>query len=179
MSYFIQQASDKLLVACGEVPAPDGWTEVPASTFERIANMFGYRLPETLSEFTLLEVTEEGLQQAKEPLLEAVYAGYEQALLGGVQVEGNWYHTDLKSRQLYTEKLMFPETLGAGGKWKTLDGTYVEMTLELMYSIAKTASFHVSQCFKLKQAELQRIQELTTLIGFTPSANWPTAHTPL
>jgi hypothetical protein len=54
---------------------------------------------------------------------------------GGCLVEGKWYHTDTKSKQQQIALLLLGPNLPAGVMWKTLDGSFVEMTQTLAASL--------------------------------------------
>ena len=91
----------------------------------------------------------------------------------GVQVAGDSYHSDLASRQLYMEKLQFPETLEAGGDWKTRDGVYVSMTVGLMQQVAAAVTAHYSSCFKACELHIQTMQQAPDFARYQFNDGWP------
>lgn len=59
------------------------------------------------------------------------------AVASGVEVDGNWYHTDDEARSNYyalTAKLVLGEDITR--QWKTMDGKFITMTNELFKRIA-------------------------------------------
>jgi hypothetical protein len=50
---------------------------------------------------------------------------------GGCLLTGKWYHSDAKSKQQQMALYMKGGSLSAGIMWKTMDGTFVEMTQQL------------------------------------------------
>ena len=54
---------------------------------------------------------------------------------GGCLHQGKWFHTDTKSKQQQMALAMLGQNLPAGLQWKTMDGSFVEMTPELAASL--------------------------------------------
>lgn len=50
---------------------------------------------------------------------------------GGCLVAGKWFHTDSKSKQQQMALTMLGAAIPAGLMWKTMDGTFIEMTQTL------------------------------------------------
>lgn len=50
---------------------------------------------------------------------------------GGCLVQGKWFHTDTKSKQQQMALTMMGASLPTGLQWKTMDGTFIEMTQAL------------------------------------------------
>lgn len=50
---------------------------------------------------------------------------------GGCLVGGKWFHTDPKSKQQQMALTMLGSSIPAGLMWKTMDGSFVEMTAQL------------------------------------------------
>lgn len=47
---------------------------------------------------------------------------------GGCFVQGKWFHTDVASKQQQMALVMLGQNLPAGIQWKTMDGSFIEMT---------------------------------------------------
>jgi hypothetical protein len=54
---------------------------------------------------------------------------------GGCLHSGYWFHTDTKSKQQQMALAMLGQDLPAGIQWKTMDGSFVEMTPALAQSL--------------------------------------------
>lgn len=117
--------------------------------------------------------TPASVAQAKANIVAKIKAKRDEMYAIGVQVAGDSYHSDLASRQLYMEKLQFPETLEAGGDWKTRDGVYVSMTVGLMQQVAAAVTAHYSSCFKACELHIQTMQQAPDFARYQFNDGWP------
>lgn len=68
---------------------------------------------------------------------------------GGCFVAGKWFHSDPKSKQQQMALMMMGNNLPEGIQWKTMDGTFIELTPQIIYD--------------LFQAQVQREQEIFSI----------------
>lgn len=59
--------------------------------------------------------------------------------LGGYRTMGKWFHSDAFSRSQQLGLVMMGASIPAGLMWKTMDGSYVEMTQALAASVFQAA----------------------------------------
>lgn len=59
----------------------------------------------------------------------------ELTLNGGVFVAGKWFHTDVHSKQQQMALMMLGAALPAGLMWKTMDGSFIPMTPEVVQQL--------------------------------------------
>lgn len=84
---------------------------------------------------------------------------------GGCFVSGKWFHSDAKSKQQQMALVMLGQNLPAGIQWKTMDGSFIELTPAL-----------VSQLFA---AQVQREQAIFAIAEVKKADNsslsegWP------
>lgn len=108
--------------------------------------------------------------------------------LGGVNVAGKWFHTDADSRSRYLDQKdkvrdmladgasMPSPVLGADGKqtmWKTMDGSTIGMTCQLMYDVVVAARNQQDQVFSTSEAHRQGSAEAPDPVLYDFSRNWP------
>ena len=60
--------------------------------------------------------------------------------LGGVEVNGKWYHSDNTSRVQQIGLLLMGQNMPANLMWKTMDGTFVQMTPTLAQQVFQAAA---------------------------------------
>jgi hypothetical protein len=86
---------------------------------------------------------------------------------GGCLLAGKWYHSDAKSKQQQMALYMKGSSLPAGIMWKTMDGTFVEMTQQLasnLFDAQMTREFTIfafAEARKVSMANMT-IEELET-----------------
>lgn len=56
---------------------------------------------------------------------------------GGYQVAGKWFHSDTFSRGQQLGLVYLGSNIPEGLMWKTMDGTYVEMTQAMALSVSR------------------------------------------
>jgi hypothetical protein len=54
---------------------------------------------------------------------------------GGCLVQGKWFHTDVRSKQQQLALLIAGANLPSGLMWKTMDGTFIQMTEQLAIDV--------------------------------------------
>jgi hypothetical protein len=87
---------------------------------------------------------------------------------GGCLVGDKWFHTDAKSKQQQMALMIMSANLPSALLWKTMDGTFVEMTPSLAQSIFIAQVMRESQIFNI--AENAKIAPFTDI-------TWPARYT--
>lgn len=107
--------------------------------------------------------------------------------LGGLKVGNKWFHSDALSRmQHLLLKDMARDLLAAGramtdqitimdkpGRWKTMDGTYVDMTAQLAFDLVAAAVELDAQLFASAQAHKSDMESSPDPASYDFLAGWP------
>lgn len=97
------------------------------------------------------------------------YGGFP-LVIGGVK---KWFHSDTKSRTQQTGLVLMGSSLPTGIMWKTMDGSFVEMTPQIAQAILGASAAQEQATFtaaEVHRAALQASQE-PTAYNFT--GGWP------
>jgi len=108
-------------------------------------------------------------------------------LLGGVKVGTKWYHTDDASRIKYLALLKMAEqalTAGAVGttvlqyggvdiKWKTMDGTFINMTVQRAQDVFNAVSGLDFTAFAAAETHKAAMEIAADPAAYDFSAGWP------
>lgn len=92
---------------------------------------------------------------------------------GGVQVAGKWFHTDTDSLLRYLALFAAGQNVPPGIRWKTMDGSFVDVTPDLVravYTAAIVANNALFQHAEALRAAMLKEQDPT---GFDVTAGWP------
>lgn len=105
---------------------------------------------------------------------EAIKAEYERRTQqGGYQVAGKWFHSDTFSRSQQQGLVYQGKSIPEGLMWKTMDGTYIEMTQAMALSVFQAAL--VADRANFQHAEFLKAQVDASLDpnAVDISAGWP------
>jgi hypothetical protein len=86
-------------------------------------------------------------------------------LNGGAKVGDKWFHSDTHSKVQQLSLLLAGENLPAGIQWKTMDGTFIEMT--------PTLAQQIYQAQMAQEAAIFNICELKKLDDSPVDQGWP------
>lgn len=94
-------------------------------------------------------------------------------ITGGVQVNGKWFHTDTDSLVRYLALFAAGENIPKGIRWKTMDGSFVDVTPNLVRAVYSTAIAANNAIFQ--HAENLRAQMMTeeNPAEFDVNLGWP------
>jgi len=81
----------------------------------------------------------------------------EKIINGGAKVGDKWFHSDTHSKVQQLSLLLAGENLPAGIQWKTMDGTFVEMTPTLAQQLYQAQMAQEQAIFNT--AELKRLDD--------------------
>lgn len=140
----------------------------------------GAILPSTVSTF-LLDVagdytatTEAYIQTLQESVWTKIKALRDEKIAnGGYYVEGKWYHSDTVSRSQQTGLYLMGENVPAGLMWKTMDGSFVEMTQSLAQKVFFAATNQDSALFQHAESLRQQVKESSNPEQVDIESGWP------
>lgn len=92
---------------------------------------------------------------------------------GGHCVDGKWYHSDTVSRSQQTGLYLMGENVPAGLMWKTMDGSFVEMTQALTQKIFFAAASQDSALFQHTESLRQQVKESANPEQVDIESGWP------
>lgn len=89
----------------------------------------------TISPKTSQDIAADELAEIKTEMWRKIQVERDRRKSGGVLVAGNWYHSDDTSRIQQLGLVMFGANMPAGIMWKTMSGSFVQMTPTLALQI--------------------------------------------
>ena len=95
---------------------------------------------------------------------------------GGVQVGANWFHSDDTSRIQFLGLLMYGANMPNNIMWKTMSGSFVQMTPTLAQQIFGTIAAKDTVIFTVAEthrAQMNASAEPTSYNYLTGSPSWP------
>lgn len=158
------------------------------NTYESEVVLFvkeGAILPNTNSTFLLdiateyATTTEAYIKTLQESVWVKIKAIREEKIInGGHCVDGKWYHSDTVSRSQQTGLYLMGENVPVGLMWKTMDGSFVEMTQALAQKIFFAAADQDSALFQHAEALRQQVKESATPEQVDIESGWPATFQP-
>lgn len=158
------------------------------NTYESEVVLFvkeGAILPSTNSTFLLdiateyATTTEAYIKTLQESVWAKIKAIREEKIInGGHCVDGKWYHSDTVSRSQQTGLYLMGENVPVGFMWKTMDGSFVEMTQALAQKIFFAAAGQDSALFQHAEALRQQVKESATPEQVDIESGWPATFQP-
>jgi hypothetical protein len=94
-------------------------------------------------------------------------------LQGGFPAAGAWFHSDLKSRSQQLGLVMMGASIPAGLAWKTMDGSFVEMTQALAGEIFAAAAAQEQATFAAAEAHKAAMEAADHPLQHDYSRGWP------
>lgn len=155
---------------------------------------FSHLLPAGCAEISdddAIEMQKPTVDQAKVFMWEAIKADRDRRKSGGFKVKvgssNKWFHSDADSRIQHlglkdkardliagggamTDKLTI---LGQPVKWKTMDGTFVEVTAQVAFDIVTAAGDLDAQLFSVAEAHRAAMEASADPASYDFSAGWP------
>lgn len=92
---------------------------------------------------------------------------------GGYQVAGKWYHSDTFSRTQQMGLLLMGGSMPSGLSWKTMDGSFVQMTPTLAQQIFAAAAAQDQAMFAHAEALRAAVLEAENPGSVDIMAGWP------
>lgn len=125
----------------------------------------------------LLAPAPETLERAIERTSIAITAHRDQLTqTGGFKVADKWFHSDVFSRTQFLGLNGMGANIPAGLKWKTMDGTFVDMTPELASQVFQAAAAQDIAIFaacESHKAALQAAVDVDEVAAYDWTVGWP------
>ena len=97
---------------------------------------------------------------------------------GGVLVAGKWFHTDEASRSQYLSLKMMGDGMPSSIQWKTMDNTFVTMTMALVNQIFIAIVVKDQAIFSAAEQHRAALEAAEVPGQYDFSAGWPDAFEP-
>lgn len=97
-------------------------------------------------------------------------------LEGGYQVQGKWFHSDLISRQQQLGLNILNGSVPEGIMWKTMDGSFVEMTWPLAQQILAAAAANDIAIFDAAEMHKAAMESSADPGAYNFNNGWPAAY---
>jgi len=92
---------------------------------------------------------------------------------GGFKVGSVWFHSDTKSRSQQLGLALSGETLTQGLRWKTLDGSFIDMTPTLASEIVTAFSASDQAIFAAAEQHKAALEKSEEPENYDYSTGWP------
>ena len=113
------------------------------------------------------------LQQTKEAMWLDIKQRRDSRLNAGFACAGKWWHSDNESRIKYLGLLMLGANMPTTIYWKTMDGSFVQMTPTLAGQLFNAAATFDTTTFTIAEQHKAAMQASSDPIHYDFSANWP------
>lgn len=113
------------------------------------------------------------LAAARQQLWEQIKARRDTRKDGGVQISGKWFHTDAPSRVQHLGLRMLGNSIPAGLLWKTMDGSFVEMTPALSAGIFVAVLTQDTQIFAVAEQHRAAVYASEDPFSYDFTTGWP------
>lgn len=107
----------------------------------------------------------------------AIQAERDRRKANGVKIGDNWFHSDDSSRIQQIALVIFGENLPANIMWKTLNGTFVEMTPTLAIQIFQASAAQDIAIFTVAEQHKAAMMVSENPAEYDFSAGWPETYT--
>lgn len=97
---------------------------------------------------------------------------------GGVQVAGKWFHTDQSSRIQQLGLVLINGNLAPGIMWKTMDGSFIEMTNEIASQLLAAVSQLDIEAYTCAEVHKAAVYALSNPESYDYSTGWPAVYVP-
>lgn len=95
---------------------------------------------------------------------------------GGYLASGKWFHSDMVSRTQQLGLLALGQNIPSGLMWKTMDGTFVQMTPDLAQQILAAASAQDSATFSFRMNLMAALKKMDDPWTVDITVGWPTIY---
>lgn len=153
----VREIDDTLMaewMAAGN-PKAQRWTPVPPPTPEQIAL---------------------ALANERESVWSQIKAHRDAVKTQGVQVGGNWFHSDDSSRIQQLGLVMLGANLPAGVLWKTMSGSFVTMTPTLAGQIFQATAARDMAVFAVAEQHRAGLYAAPDPSGYNWQIGWPASY---
>lgn len=92
---------------------------------------------------------------------------------GGYPAAGKWFHSDTFSRTQQLGLVLLGANIPDGLRWKTMDGTFVDMTPDLAAQIFAAAGTHDDLTFQAAEIHKAAMEASADPAAYDFSTGWP------
>lgn len=92
---------------------------------------------------------------------------------GGYPAAGKWFHSDTLSRTQVLALVLLGANIPSGLQWKTMDGTFVDMTPTLAAQIFAAAAMQDTATFQAAETHKSAMEASADPAGYDYSTGWP------
>lgn len=150
---------------------PDGLVEISEADYVRVRTGGVFHIAEgSVIESPPAEVPV--LQQAALKW-EAIKAERDRRKASGVKVGTKWFHSDDSSRIQQMGLVMMGANIPAGLQWKTMDGSFVEMTAALAQQVFAAVAASDQAIFAAAEVHRVAMESSLSPMDYDFSTGWP------
>lgn len=106
----------------------------------------------------------------------AIQAERDRRKSAGVKVGDNWFHSDDTSRIQQLALVIFGVNMPPGIMWKTMQGTFVQMTPELALAIFQQSAISDQTIFAVAEIHRQAMLASDNPASYDFSGGWPMSY---
>lgn len=133
-----------------------------------------------LREWDVIALTPEEIQTKKEQQQEQVWDQIKRERdrrsdEGGTKVGTNWFHSDPRSKTQQMGLVMMGAGIPSGLMWKTMDGSFVEMTPTLAQQIFGAAAANEQALFAVAEGHRTAMLAVPNPASYDFTTGWPQA----
>jgi hypothetical protein len=92
---------------------------------------------------------------------------------GGYQVDGNWFHSDIKSRSQQLGLVIVGDKIQTDLQWKTMNGSFVTMSHSLAQRIVEAAGLSDQAIFARAESHKAAMEANGEPASYDYSGGWP------
>lgn len=104
---------------------------------------------------------------------EEIKAERDRRKAGGIKVGEKWYHSDDTSRIQQLGLVMFGAGIPPNLMWKTMDGTFIQMTQSLASQIFSSIAMGDQAIFKVAEQKKSSMESMADPADFVVAGDWP------
>jgi len=185
-------------VTIGDVQYPAGFFRDPVARTEHGVTELAepargderYYYNQELAEAPYLIVTPKPLDNVKDAVWVRIQAHRDTLQEQGVQVQGYWFHNDVKSRSQWERMVNNVTKLIAAGAdaedvytiggepvyWKTMTGAYVQLTLSLVEAVVQAMELQEATIFKvaaMHESFMRALDNVEAIASYDWGTGWP------
>jgi hypothetical protein len=113
------------------------------------------------------------LELAQDRVWRMIQAERDKRKAGGIKVGSSWFHSDDTSRIQHIGLLLMGANMPANIMWKTMGGTFVNMTPTLAQQIFSTMSISDMTIFGIAEQHRARMLQAPVPAAYDFSTGWP------
>ena len=114
-----------------------------------------------------------GLFLLRKDIWKEIQARRDYRKAAGIKITGNWYHSDDTSRIQQLALVMFGANMPADILWKTMQGTFIQMTPQLAMSIFQTIAGLDQAVFSKAEFHRQTMILSQDPVNYDYTVGWP------